>query len=169
MVADASLGWPDWIPGVGDRVIRSLTDSGQDGWRGRGSNRIPTVYHFDGKAWVADPTRTHPDAWIDRILPSRLSPWTKDGEIFGLPQDVHPVTITYRADLFAQAGVDLAAATTWSAFQEACLRFEGILGLSTAIRIATPSSCRMPRAMIWEMLSVANGTSISSMPMASPG
>ena len=34
------------------------------------------------------------------------------------------MTITYRADLFAQAGVDLAAATTWSAFQEACLRFQ---------------------------------------------
>jgi ABC-type glycerol-3-phosphate transport system substrate-binding protein len=118
-----AAGWPDWIPGTGDRTIGSLTDPGQDGWRAR-LEPDRTIYHFDGKSWKPDPSRTVPDAWIDRLLPSRLAPWTKDGVIFGLPQDVHPVTITYRADLFEEAGVDLAAATTWPAFQDACLRFQ---------------------------------------------
>jgi arabinosaccharide transport system substrate-binding protein len=104
-------------------VIRSLAEGGVDGWRAR-LEPDARVYHFDGNSWRPDPKRARPDAWIDRILPSRLAPWTKEGEIFGLPQDVHPVTITYRADLFAQAGMDLAGAKTWPAFQEACLRFQ---------------------------------------------
>src|SRR5689334_23197542 len=42
----------------------------------------------------------------DRLIPERLAPWTKDGVIFGVPHDVHPVTITYRKDLFDAAGID---------------------------------------------------------------
>jgi len=61
--------------------------------------------------------------WGEKLLASRLSPWTKDGVVFGIPHDVHPVTITYRKDLFDEAGVDLEAATTWPAFHQACLRF----------------------------------------------
>src|SRR5687768_4988021 len=61
--------------------------------------------------------------WKDKIVPQRLAPWTKDETIFGIPHDVHPVTITYRHDLFTKAGVDLEAAKTWPEFHEACLRF----------------------------------------------
>ncbi len=60
-----------------------------------------------------------------RIVATRFAPWTKDGVIFGVPHDVHPVTITYRKDLFDAAGIDLAAATTWPAFQQAALRLPG--------------------------------------------
>src|SRR5436190_811461 len=48
--------------------------------------------------------------WADQILKSRLDAWSKKGVIFGIPHDVHPTTITFRKDLFDEAGVDLAAA-----------------------------------------------------------
>ncbi len=44
--------------------------------------------------------------------------------IFGVPYDVHPVTLTYRDDLFHQAGIDLSQAKTWPRFHEACWKFE---------------------------------------------
>jgi arabinosaccharide transport system substrate-binding protein len=37
---------------------------------------------------------------------------------------VHPVSLTYRDDLFRQAGINLAEAKTWPQFQEMCLRFK---------------------------------------------
>jgi arabinosaccharide transport system substrate-binding protein len=55
---------------------------------------------------------------------SRFAPWTKSGHIFGVPHDVHPVTLTYRHDLFTEAGIDLESATTWPQFQEQCLAFQ---------------------------------------------
>jgi arabinosaccharide transport system substrate-binding protein len=61
--------------------------------------------------------------WDQRIVPGRFAPWSKEGIIFGVPHDVHPVTITYRKDLFDEAGVDLESATTWSEFREKCLAF----------------------------------------------
>lgn len=62
--------------------------------------------------------------WDKRLLASRLAPWSKQGVIFGVPKDVHPVSLVYRKDLFEQAGVDLPAAKTWPEFQAACLEFQ---------------------------------------------
>jgi arabinosaccharide transport system substrate-binding protein len=62
--------------------------------------------------------------WLDKILPQRLASFTKDGLIFGVPHDVHPVTITYRYDLFKEAGVDLESAKTWAEFHTQCEKFE---------------------------------------------
>ncbi len=59
-----------------------------------------------------------------RYVETRLTPWTKEGVIFGVPHDVHPVTITFRKDLFDEAGVDLAGTTSWPVFQEKCLAFQ---------------------------------------------
>jgi len=61
---------------------------------------------------------------MQRLLPSRLVTWSKHGIIYGIPRDVHPVTLTYRNDLFDQAGVDLESAGTWPRFQQACLAFQ---------------------------------------------
>ena len=49
----------------------------------------------------------------DQINKPSLSPWTMDGRVFGLPHDVHPVMLAYRADLVEAAGIDLQQATTW--------------------------------------------------------
>lgn len=59
--------------------------------------------------------------WDRKLLAARLAPYSKDGQVFGIPYDVHPMTIAYREDLFAEAGVDLSRAATWPEFQEACL------------------------------------------------
>jgi len=40
------------------------------------------------------------------IVKTRLAPYTHRGRIFGLPHDVHPVMLAYRADLFRQLGID---------------------------------------------------------------
>ena len=68
--------------------------------------------------------RLKSSGWYDKIVEKRFAPWSKEDVIFGVPHDVHPCTITYRADLFEQAGVDLPAARTWPQFHEACLKFE---------------------------------------------
>lgn len=68
--------------------------------------------------------------WDRRIVASRFAPWSKvdprTGQrlIYGIPEDVHPVTICYRKDLFDEAGIDLPTAQTWDGFQELCLKFQ---------------------------------------------
>ena len=59
-----------------------------------------------------------------RFLNSRLAAWTKDGVVFGLPQDVHPVTLTYRKDLFDAAGIDLTQCATWPQLQRRAEQFD---------------------------------------------
>ncbi|MEO6876720.1 MAG: extracellular solute-binding protein [Opitutaceae bacterium] len=43
-----------------------------------------------------------------------FSPWTTRGHIFGLPHDVHPVMLMYRADLVEAAGIDVSKIETWA-------------------------------------------------------
>ncbi len=62
--------------------------------------------------------------WMNRIVRSRFSPWSKEGVIFGIPHDLHPCTLSYRKDLFDEAGVDLESAVTWGEFRWDALRFE---------------------------------------------
>src|SRR5262245_27493609 len=45
-----------------------------------------------------------------------LALWTSRGRIFGLPHDVHPVLLAYRADLVEAAGIDVTALQTWDDF-----------------------------------------------------
>ncbi len=47
------------------------------------------------------------------MVPNAFTPWTYQGQIFGLPHDVHPVLLAYRADLVEGAGIDLTAVETW--------------------------------------------------------
>jgi arabinosaccharide transport system substrate-binding protein len=53
---------------------------------------------------------------LDQINPPSFSPWTSRGRIFGLPHDVHPVLLAYRADLVENAGIDLSRVETWEDF-----------------------------------------------------
>ncbi len=45
-----------------------------------------------------------------------FAPWTSRGRIFGLPHDVHPMMLVYRADVFEAAGIDLTQVKTWDEF-----------------------------------------------------
>jgi arabinosaccharide transport system substrate-binding protein len=49
----------------------------------------------------------------DRINAPSFSPWTSRGRIFGIPHDVHPVLLAYRADLVEAAGIDVSGIQTW--------------------------------------------------------
>jgi len=62
--------------------------------------------------------------WYDQVVHARFAPWSKQGVIFGVPHDLHPTTITYRKDLYDEAGVDLASAKTWPEFRDRCREFQ---------------------------------------------
>jgi arabinosaccharide transport system substrate-binding protein len=65
----------------------------------------------------ADLTATIQAEGIDeQINTPSFAPWTSRGRIFGLPHDVHPVLLAYRADLVEAAGIDVAAIQTWDDF-----------------------------------------------------
>ncbi len=53
---------------------------------------------------------------LEMVNPPSFSPWTSRGRIYGLPHDVHPVVLAYRADIIEASGVDMAAVETWDDF-----------------------------------------------------
>ena len=50
------------------------------------------------------------------FVPARLAPWSLDGQVYGLPRDVHPVVLLYRHDVYEEAGIDPASIGTWDDF-----------------------------------------------------
>jgi arabinosaccharide transport system substrate-binding protein len=52
----------------------------------------------------------------EQVNAPSLALWTSRGRIFGLPHDVHPVLLAYRADLVEAAGIDVTAIETWDDF-----------------------------------------------------
>lgn len=62
--------------------------------------------------------RIHTEEIFDRINPASFAPWTVKERIFGLPMDVHPVMLSYRADLYEAAGIPIETAETWEEFME---------------------------------------------------
>ena len=54
----------------------------------------------------------------DKLNTPSFAPWTSRGRIFGLPHDVHPMMLAYRADIFEEAGIDLSKVETWDEFAE---------------------------------------------------
>jgi arabinosaccharide transport system substrate-binding protein len=60
--------------------------------------------------------RIHEEGLDQQINPASFSPWTNRGRIFGLPHDVHPVLLAYRADVVEAAGIDVTKIQTWDDF-----------------------------------------------------
>ena len=58
----------------------------------------------------------HEEGIYDQINAPSFSPWTSRGRIFGLPHDVHPVLMAYRADIVEAAGIDVTTIETWDDF-----------------------------------------------------
>ena len=58
----------------------------------------------------------HQTGLWDDMVQSRFAPYTSRGHIFGLPNDVHPVQLAYRRDLFKQLGIDANKLQTWDEF-----------------------------------------------------
>ncbi|MEM8782842.1 MAG: extracellular solute-binding protein [Planctomycetota bacterium] len=60
--------------------------------------------------------RLEAEGLLDAINTPSFGPWTSRGRIFGLPHDVHPVLLAYRADLVEAAGIDVSEIETWNDF-----------------------------------------------------
>lgn len=60
--------------------------------------------------------RIEADGLFESITPASFSPWTFEGRVFGLPHDVHPVMLGYRADIVEAAGIDVNQIETWDDF-----------------------------------------------------
>lgn len=88
--------------------------------------------------------------WRGRILENRLATWSKDGVIFGIPQDVHPVMIAYNDARFRAAGVDLASSETWDDFVANCVKAQAYWRANGE-----------PRANAFEMWESSAGTIIT--------
>lgn len=58
--------------------------------------------------------RLRKEGLLDTINPASFGPWTSRGRIFGIPHDVHPVMLGYRADITEAAGVDMTRVETWA-------------------------------------------------------
>ncbi len=63
--------------------------------------------------------RIRKDGLMDEFVDSRLALWTRDDRIFGIPHDIHPVMLAYRADILEDIGVDPAELDTWERFEAA--------------------------------------------------
>jgi arabinosaccharide transport system substrate-binding protein len=60
--------------------------------------------------------RLKQEGLLEGINTPSLSPWTSRGRIFGIPHDVHPVMLMYRADIVEAAGIDVNQIKTWDDF-----------------------------------------------------
>ncbi len=60
--------------------------------------------------------RLHTEGIYEQINTPSFGPWTSRGRIFGLPHDVHPVLLAYRADIVEAAGIDVSDIETWDDF-----------------------------------------------------
>lgn len=60
--------------------------------------------------------RIRAEGLLDAINAPSFAPWTSRGRIFGLPHDVHPSLLAYRADITEAAGIDLGKVDTWADF-----------------------------------------------------
>ena len=83
-----------------ERVIASAA------WRGP----------LDAVGFVDLTDRLEEEGLLDALNRPSFSPWTNRGHIFGLPADVHPVLLAYRADVFEAAGINVDELTTWEKF-----------------------------------------------------
>ena len=62
--------------------------------------------------------RLEAERLMDVFNPPSLTPWTLEGRVFGLPHDVHPVLLGYRADIVEdRLGIDVATIETWDDFE----------------------------------------------------
>lgn len=72
---------------------------------------------LDSVGFVDLTDRIKAEGLLERINPPSFTPWTSRGRIFGMPHDVHPVLLAYRADIIEAAGIDMSTVETWADFE----------------------------------------------------
>ncbi len=71
---------------------------------------------LDGVGFLDLTDRVKAEGLDQKINASSFTPWSTRGRIFGLPHDVHPVMLGYRADMVEAAGIDVSKIETWEDF-----------------------------------------------------
>jgi len=72
---------------------------------------------LDAVGWLDLTDRIEEEGLLESMNTPSFSPWTDRGRIFGLPHDIHPVLLAYRADLAEEAGIDVSEIETWDDFE----------------------------------------------------
>lgn len=60
--------------------------------------------------------RLRDGGFLERLNGPSLQVWSRGGRVFGLPHDVHPLLLAYRADIVEDAGIDVGQIETWADF-----------------------------------------------------
>lgn len=71
---------------------------------------------LEGVGFVDLTERIREEGLLEQINAPSFEPWKKQGRNFGLPHDVHPVMLCYRADIIEAAGIDVREIETWDDF-----------------------------------------------------
>lgn len=71
---------------------------------------------LEGVGFVDLTDRLKAEGLLDALNGPSFGPWTSRGRNFGLPHDVHPVMLGYRADIVEAAGIDLSKVETWEEY-----------------------------------------------------
>lgn len=71
---------------------------------------------LDAVGFVDLTDRLRDEGLLDQINTPSFSPWSSRGRIFGIPHDIHPVMLAYRADIVEGAGIDVSQIETWDDF-----------------------------------------------------
>jgi arabinosaccharide transport system substrate-binding protein len=61
--------------------------------------------------------RLRSEGLFDAINRPSFSLWSTRGHVFGIPHDVHPCLLGYRADIVEAAGIDVSQIETWDDFR----------------------------------------------------
>jgi arabinosaccharide transport system substrate-binding protein len=78
-------------------------------------------------------------ASFKKVVPGRVAWVTYGGHVYGLPHDVHPVTLIYNDTLWKSVGVDLAKVETWDEFFEAAKKLTAEKKDGKPVHYALPS------------------------------
>lgn len=71
---------------------------------------------LDKVGFVDVTDRLREEGLMDIINAPSFAPWTSRGRIFGIPHDVHPILLAYRADIVEAEGIDVSGIETWEDF-----------------------------------------------------
>jgi arabinosaccharide transport system substrate-binding protein len=74
-----------------------------------------------------------------KVVPGRVAWTTYGGHVYGLPHDVHPVTLIYNETLWKAAGVDMTKIETWDDFFAAAQKLAAEKKDGKPVHYALPS------------------------------
>lgn len=114
------------------------------------SNAAPDIFYSWGggvlteqaEAGVLRPVEDVVDPEIGKVLGTAgMSAFTRDGHLYGLPQQVSEVVLWYNKSLFEEAGVDPKSLETWDGFLNAVQTFKdaGITPLALGAKDKWPA------------------------------